>query len=398
MINARTHSTVRPDADAEVPGGPVRVGFVLHVMQVAGAEMLVAETIRRLGARLQPTVLCLDGVGPLGEALRKEGVPVITLERRPGLDLSLPRRMARVIREHGLEVLHPHQYTPFFYTALARPFVRRPLHVILTEHGRHYPDVVSPRRRLVNQLLLTHFVDEITGVSRFSAESLVSVEGFRGHDITVIDNGIDPERYESRRDWQALRRELGLDPSRRYVACVARFHSVKDHATLIRGFAGVARAFPDVDLLLAGDGPLRADLERLVKELGVQDRVLFLGVRSDVPRLLQAVDIFAMTSLSEAASLTVLEAMASGRPVVVTAVGGNPELVRHEREGLLVPRGDAGATTEALRRLLEDSEMASRLGHAGQQRVREHFRLDDAVTKYYDHYAAAARRLRGITQ
>ncbi len=147
-----------------------------------------------------------------------------------------------------------------------------------------------------------------------------------------------------------------------YLACVARFHPVKDHATLLRAFAAVAAARDNVDLLLVGDGPLRGELERLTRQLGIQSRVRFLGVRSDVPDLLRAVDLFTLTSVSEAASLTLLEAMASFLPVVVTAVGGNPEIVRHEKEGLLVPRADAPATAAALLRLLGDPVTAGRHG------------------------------------
>src|SRR5262249_38406521 len=147
---------------------------------------------------------------------------------------------------------------------------------------------------------------------------------------------------------------LGLDPRRRYVICVARFHPVKDHATLLRAFAEVVRAVPDVDLLLAGDGPLRSDLETLAVTLGVADRVHWLGVCNDVPRLLDASDVFAMTSLSEAASLTLLEAMASALPVVVTQVGGNPELVNEGEHGFLVPRGDATSAATAILALLTD--------------------------------------------
>ena len=123
-----------------------------------------------------------------------------------------------------------------------------------------------------------------------------------------------------------------------YIAMVARFHPVKDHAMLLHAF-GQAAARADVDLLLVGDGKLRGPLESLVASLGLTGRVRFLGVRPDVPDLLRAVDVFALTLVSEAASLTLLEAMASRLPVVVTAVGGNPEIVREGVEGLLVPRG-----------------------------------------------------------
>src|SRR6188508_3362079 len=119
-------------------------------MQVAGAEVLVAETIRRLGTQIVPVVICLDGVGQLGEIMRGEGVEVLTLDRQPGLDLRVSQRMAAMMRERRVRVVHAHQYTPFFYAALAKPFVGHRTWLMLTEHGRHYPDVVSARRRLVN--------------------------------------------------------------------------------------------------------------------------------------------------------------------------------------------------------------------------------------------------------
>src|SRR5262249_32390949 len=166
------------------------------------------------------------------------------------------------------------------------------------------------------------------------------------------------DRYGPATDKAGLKQKLGLEPDRRYIIHVARHHPVKDQPTLLRGFA--AAALPGVELLLVGDGPLRAKLEQLAVELRVTDRVRFLGIQSAIPDLMRAADVFALTSLSEAASLTLLEAMASGLPVVVTAVGGNPEIVRHEGEGLLVPRGDAAACAEAFRRLFREPELAAR--------------------------------------
>ena len=192
---------------------PLRVGFVLHVMQVAGAEVLVAETIRRLGPRIDPVVLCLDAVGQLGERMRDDGVPVVKLGRRPGVDLGLARRMAREIQSRQLEVIHAHQYTPFFYTALARPLARQRVHVMFTEHGRHYPDVVSWKRRLTNRFILSRFADEIHGVCQFSADSLSQVDGFSARSISVIRNGIDLSRYPATPRREA-RGRLGLHPGK----------------------------------------------------------------------------------------------------------------------------------------------------------------------------------------
>jgi len=364
----------------------MRVAFVLHAMQVAGAEMLVAETIRRLGKRIDPTVFCLDAIGPLGEQLLAQGIPVVCIGRRPGRDWKVAWRLAREIRARRIDVLHAHQYTPFFYAGLARLLAGRHLRLILTEHGRHYPDIASPLRRAVNRLLLDHVADEINAVCAFSGRSLVQVDGFSGRRIQVIENGIEFERYHPVADRAALRLALGLDPARLYVATVARFHPVKDHAMLLRAFQVVAGKRADVDLLLAGDGPLREELRQQARSLGIENRVLFLGVRRDVPEILQAVNVFALTSVSEAASLTLLEAMASGLPVVVTDVGGNPEIVCKGSAGFLVPRGDAAAAAAAILRLLDDPRTAAAMGAAGRARVQERYQLQQTVEKYWRLY------------
>jgi N-acetyl-alpha-D-glucosaminyl L-malate synthase BshA len=374
----------------------IRVAFVLHVMQVAGAEVLVAETIRRLGHQIEPVVFCLDAIGPLGEILRGEGVAIHAFDRRPGWDVSVVTRMAQQIRTCRTQVLHAHQYTPFFYGALASRWAREGTRVIFTEHGRHYPDVVRTSRRVANRVVFSRLADRVTAVCDFSARALREVDGFGARPIEVIENGIDVDRYGPARDRASLRRSLGLDPGRRYVTCVARFHPVKDHPMLLRAFGQVAPRHPDVDLLLAGDGPLRPSLEALAADLGMAGRVRFLGVRRDVPAILAASDVFVLSSVSEAASLTLLEAMATGVPVVVTDVGGNPEIVRDGVDGLLTPRGDAGAMAGALDRLLSDAALAGRLGCQARERAQAVYRLDRTVQRYADLYRELSRPINEV--
>jgi glycosyltransferase involved in cell wall biosynthesis len=365
---------------------------VLHALHVAGAEVLVVETIRRLAGHIRPTVFCLDAVGELGHQLRREGVEVICLDRKPGRDWGVAWRMARAVRARHVEILHAHQYTPFFYAALAKLLSGTWPRVILTEHGRHDPDPVKPLRRAANRLVLDRLADAVNACCAFSARRLQSVDGFAGRRLEVIENGIAVQRYARPVDRAALRRGLGLDPGRNYVIHVARCHPVKDQAMLLRAFREVAAARGDVDLLFAGDGPLRPDLEALAGQLGIADRVRFLGVRHDVPDLLNAADLFVLTSVSEAASLTLLEALAARRPVVVTAVGGNPEIVRDGVEGLLVPRGDFQAAGQAMLKLLGDPALAKRMGEAGAVRVAEHYRLERTIARYHQLYQRLAGR------
>jgi glycosyltransferase involved in cell wall biosynthesis len=370
----------------------VRVAFVVHLMQVAGAEVLVRETIRRLKERIAPTIFCLDAVGRIGEELVAEGADLVCFNRKPGRDWGVSQRLAAAARARDIEVIHAHQYTPFFYSALAKPLCGFRPRVILTEHGRHYPDRVSPLRRAVNRLVLDRLADAVTACCRFSAQGLTRTDGFAGARIAIIENGIEVERYGPPADKGLAKEDVGLEPERRYLIHVARHHPVKDQPTLLRGFAAAVPDLPGVDLLMVGDGPLRGELESLAVDLRVPDRVKFLGIRTDIPELMRAADAFALTSLSEAASLTLLEAMASRLPALLTNVGGNQELVRHEQEGLLFGRGDATGCADAIRRLFRDPELAGRLGAAGRERAVERYQLDRTVEEYYRLYARLAGR------
>jgi L-malate glycosyltransferase len=382
-------SSLSNNIEQQATRKPIRVAFVVHVMQVAGAEVLVRETIRRLGPAIQPTIFCLDRIGQIGEELILQGVDVVCFNRKPGRDFGVSQRMAKAGTARQIQVIHAHQYTPFFYSALAKPLTRPMPRLILTEHGRHYPDIVSPKRRAFNRLILDHAADAVNACIRFSGVALSQKDGFRGNRIEIIENGIDVEKYGPSENRDALRKRLGIKVGVPTVVHVARHHPVKDQAMLIRGFSEVK--VPNAQLVMVGDGPLRGDLESLVKMLGISDRVFFAGIQSNVSDWLKAADVFALTSLSEASSLTLLEAMATGLPVVVTAVGGNPEIVRNEIDGLHVPRGDWQSCGQALDRLLGDEHLRQKLGENSRTRTHERYRLDQTIQSYYKLY----RRLSG---
>ncbi len=377
-----------PSGTARPRQARIRVGFVVHVMQIAGAEVLVAETIRRLGERIEPTVFCLDAIGSLGERLRREGVDVSNVLSVVGpawicgLPGEWPQRFGRATWTFCMPTsTRLSSMAPLRRTCAGAARGSCSLSTVATIRMSF-----QPRRRWANRLILEHFADEVTAVCGFSAGHLAEQDGFSSGRITVIPNGVDVSLYGRASEIATVRQSLGLRPDRRYVAAVARFHPVTAHPTLLRAFGECARSRPDVDLLLVGDGASRSDLERLADGLGLRDRVLFWGVRDDVATILSAVDVFALTSLSEAASITLLEAMASELPVVVTAVGGNPEIVRDGLDGLLVPRGDVRAAAAALGRVLDDDGLARVMGASGAARVRGHFRLEQTIERYADIY------------
>ncbi|WP_428387850.1 glycosyltransferase [Mucisphaera sp.] len=375
---------------------------VVHRLYRAGAELLVADLAHRAAERYRVVLVCLDEVGPLGEELRAEGFEVICLDRRPGLDFGVVQQMARVYRRLQPAVVHTHQYTPFFYASAARVGVLgRGPRILFTEHGRHYPDRRKLKRVVANRLLLGAD-DRVTAVGEFVRRALVKNEGLAGSRVTVVHNGIDvagfakPERGRAdvRRSLEA---SLGIDREAPLIVQVARFHPVKDHLTAIRAMAGVRQRHPDAVLLLVGDGDERASIELAVAEHGLEGAVCLAGVRSDVADLLLAADVFLLTSVSEGISLTLLEAMAAGLPVVATAVGGNPEVVEQGETGWLSGRGHAEGLAEGISRLLGDEGMRARFGAAGRERVAAKFdreRMHRAYLGLYDELSGGTRGLR----
>ncbi len=367
---------------------PPTIAHVLHRLDYAGAEVLAAALARQLRGEYRWLFLCLDAGGPLGDALQSEGFEVIVLNRKPGLDWRVARQMAQCCDENRIDLLHAHQYTPFFYAAVGRwlpgggrrPRPRPRPRMLFTEHGRHYPDQRRLKRVLANQLLLRRG-DAVTAVGQFVKDALVRNEGIAAGRIEVIHNGIDPQPF-AQLDTPAtraqVRAELGLTPAQSVWLQVARFHPVKDHGTALRALAQVQRDWtqqgqPAPVLLLAGDGGERQRMEQLADELGVRAQVRFLGVRTDIPRLMAAADGFVLSSLSEGLSVTLLEAMASGLPIVATQVGGNGEAVLHERTGLLSGRGDHAMLATNWLRLARDADLRQTYGAAGRARLHEHF-------------------------
>jgi glycosyltransferase involved in cell wall biosynthesis len=170
------------------------------------------------------------------------------------------------------------------------------------------------------------------------------------------------------------------------VGVVARLQPEKGVENFLRAAARVAAKFPEAHFVVAGDGPLRQELVALSEDLGLRERVRFLGFRSDASELMKSLDVLVVPSLTEGSPLATLEAMAAGVPVVASAVGGIPDQIRHDREGLLVPPGDAAAISDALLTLLRDPARASRLGEAARRRVASRFSHDTMVRRIEDVY------------
>lgn len=359
---------------------------VLHGLGVGGAEVLAARLARQLAHRFRFTFICLDELGTLGEQLRDEGFPVTVLGRRAGVDLKCTWRLAKLLRREQADIIHAHQYTPFFYAITARLLYRR-APVLFTEHGRWFPDYPRQKRILANRLLLARR-DRVVAVGEHVRQALIDNEGIPAERTSVIYNGIDLSPFGHGCNGRlTTRQEMGVGTDDLVIIQVARLDALKDHATAIQTLAQVVQFRPNARLVLVGEGPELAGIQQLVRERGLEPNVRFMGLRRDVPRLLRAADLFLLSSKSEGIPLTVIEAMAAGLPVVSTNVGGVSEIIDHGQTGLLAPAGDADKLATNILELIRKPELHARVASLGQQRASTLFsesRMHDEYSRLFE--------------
>lgn len=363
---------------------------VLHVvlsLEAGGTERLVVEMCNRLAAEGDDVAICcLDSEGPLATLLDKR-VPVHVFARGPGFRPSLAWRLARLATSLDADVLHCHQYTPFVYGCGARVLAPR-LGMVFTEHGRLADASPSPKRRAVNRVL-THVGGSQFAVSHELRRFMLR-EGFAADRLGVIHNGIASMPPPTTAMRQQARRTLGLSDEHVVVGTTARFDRVKDLPTLVHAAALASKSVPALRLVVVGDGPCRADIERAARDHHLSG-LLLPGYLDAVRPLLPAFDIYVNCSLSEGISVAVLEAMDAQVAVVASAVGGTPEVIRDRCDGWLVPPQSPASLADALVVLARQPERLAALGAAGRARVREAFSASAMLEAYRHAYRTALR-------
>jgi sugar transferase (PEP-CTERM/EpsH1 system associated) len=311
---------------------------------------------------------------------------VVVLARRPGRDWTTVLRLAGALRRLRPDIVHSRNWGAFDAVPAARlAGVRTVIH---GEHGREAEDPEGhDRRRNRLRRALGPLVTRFVAVSADLAAWLVDTVGIRRDKVVTIHNGVDTDRFRPG-DGAEAREALGVSADALVVGAVGRLDPVKDHAGLIDAFARVVEGTPHAALLVAGDGPCRAALEAQVRGRRLEARVKLLGERADVPLVLRALDVFVLSSIAEGVSNTLLEAMATGLPVVATRTGGNPELVEAGVTGQLVPTANPAALAEAFALYAAEPGLRRRHGAAGRRRAVERFGLPVMAEGYRRLYRA----------
>jgi glycosyltransferase involved in cell wall biosynthesis len=366
----------------------IRILQLLQGLAIGGIERMVLDLVFALPEAEFTTSFCtFDREGQLASEVAARGMSLHFRKRQRGLDAGFVLWLAKLLRRERIQILHAHNATAFFYGAAAArlaPGTR----FLYTEHDRAFP---TPWRERGLHALLARGVDAAVTVSDTLRDNLVRYEAFPADRLHVVKNGVTLRAPQ--RDGAAMRAELGIG-MRPTAGIVARLAPVKNHALLLRAWKQVLETVPNAVLLVVGNGSTEPATRALADELGLGDAVRFVGFRLDVAEILASLDVFVLSSLSEGLSLTLLEAMAAGLPIVATRVGGNPEVVQDGDTGLLVPSGDPPALARALARLLLDAELRVQMGESGRRRYSQNFTLQAMVRGYVRLY----RRLAGVPE
>ena len=363
--------------------------FLITSMGVGGAETLLVNLIRRLDPeRFAPSLCCFKELGPLGEVLASE-IPVFYDVIKSKFDLGVTRRLADLFLEQRLDaVVTVGAGDKMFWGRLAAHRVGLPV-VICALHSTGWPDRIGRLNRLK---LLTSWTDAFVGVADSHGRYLNETEGFPSYKVHVIPNGVDTNRFHSARDSAPLRRELGIAPGTPLAGIVAALRPEKNHELFLRAAARVRGAIPDAEFLIIGDGQERAKLDGITRQLDLTRAVHFLGTRSDIPELLSALDVFVLTSRIEANPVSILEAMATGKPVIAPRVGSIGEAVVDGQTGFVSDPNDEQQAADRMIQLLGDPQLAQRLGQRGREAVVDRWSLEKMVQGYENLIAAIYAR------
>jgi len=364
--------------------GSLNIVHAVLALDIGGLERIVVDLTKlycQRGHRV--SILCVERPGQLAGAAEAEGAAVVSLDKPHGRNPEYIKRAATVLQSLQPDVVHSHTITALWYVGPGARQAGAP--IVHTEHNNHIAKNTRLAGKLRARIKLNRggrFASRFCGVSPEITASARRWGTVPSRKLLTVLNGIDTERYAVLSGRNAVRAQLAIPENARVVGTVGRLNEVKRQDLLLKAVVGLGDGFEDVHVLLVGGGPEQAALEGLAASLGLGERAHFAGFQSSPERFLTAMDVFALTSRLEGLPLALLEALASGLPVVASAVGGVPTLVRTGETGWLFPSGDVPALQNALRQALSNQAMAAATAAAGRRLVCESYSLERMATDY----------------
>jgi sugar transferase (PEP-CTERM/EpsH1 system associated) len=382
------------------PAPPPLIAHVVYHFDVGGLENGMVNLINRIPPeRYRHAIICMRGFTDYRERIKNPNVQFFALDKKPGKDPAVYQRLYRLLQNLQADIIHTRNLSGLEGQFLAAACgIRARIH---SEHGREGNDL-DGRNTKYNLLrkLARPFIHRYIALSGDLQDWLVNMIGVSPNKIVQIYNGVDIKRFHPRSEEGTKLGPPGFTTGEEFiVGSVGRMAAVKDFPTLIQAFLETIASCPELRnklrLVIVGDGPTRHSCQELIEQAGATDVIWLAGERADVPELMRQFDLFVLPSLGEGISNTILEAMASGVPVLATHVGGNPELIDIGVTGHLTPPNNAGLMAQSLLDYVTKPNLARCQGLAAREKVEERFSLDAMVSGYlgvYDEVLAASRR------
>ena len=363
---------------------PVKISVchLLPALPAHGAEQLLLDISRHVDQTQISFSICLiSDLGPLVEDFRGLGIPVTYIAKKSRKDFSVVFRLAKFWRQNRFDIVHTHLFTADLWGRLAGLISRIP--IVSTSHTTSDPNIGRLGRWLDRVLDLRN--DAVICVSEAVRRYRIGEAGFDPDKLSLIENGIDLNRFDQKFSREEVLFRLGLPTGVRWIIIVGRLVPLKGHRFLVEAMALLAKDFPDLGLLIVGDGECEPFLREQVENLGLSSRVVFLGLRRDIPDILGISEIMVLPSSREGLPIVLLEAMAAGLPVAVTPVGGIPEVVEEGKTGFFIEQNPE-SIAYVLRNLLENPALGRNVGKNARILVEERYDICKVAKKYEQLY------------
>ncbi|MDD2658303.1 MAG: TIGR03088 family PEP-CTERM/XrtA system glycosyltransferase [Methylococcales bacterium] len=363
------------------------IAHVLFRLGTGGLENGVVNLINTMpDEKYRHAIICMTDYTRFRDRIKKDGIQVYCLNKKPGKDFAVYFRLWKLLRDIKPDVLHTRNLSAL--EAQLPGLLAGIKHRVHGEHGRDIDDVdgTNPRYVLLRRLFRP-LVQRYIPMSKDLETWLIKQIEVPAKKITQIYNGVDISRFRlnGNKPIDLLPPDF-RSPELMLIGTVGRLDPVKDQITLVQAFIHLVKTYPavrtKVRLVLVGDGVLQPRLRELSLEADIDDLIWFAGERNDVADIMQTLDLFVLPSINEGISNTILEAMATGLPVIATDVGGNPELVINNQTGYLVPKQDPATMAEAFKRYLDNRDLLVCHGKAGRVRCETTFSLNRMITDY----------------
>ncbi len=382
-------------------GRKLRVVTLIDQLGITGgAERVATEVVTRLDPDRFERTLCVSRwsrdeeadplIAPRVLALREAGVRILGIKRHSRFAVWAWAPLLSLLRAERIDVLHSHQFGSNFWASILGRMAGTPV-VIAHEHNWSFEG--QRLRRFVDRHVIAKRADAFLAVSRETRRGMIELEGIAPEQVRFVPLGIATPPATPGAD---VRAELGIEDGAPVIGTACTLRPEKALEVLVRAAAALVDGFPDLRLLIAGEGPDRERVESLIDRLGLRRTVTLLGGRGDIPDFLEALDVAVCSSDWEGSPLSVMEYMEAELPVVATRVGGIPDMIESGVEGLLVPPGEPEAIAAAIAELLRDPGRAAEMGRRGRRRRREEFDLEVTARRigelYEELYAASGRR------